>query len=157
MMMVNSVGFTGTRLGMSVRQRQSIEILLWLLQPKEVHHGDCVGADEQFHRIAQQRKLRIIIHPPDNEKLQAKCMFESDDKTSFRMASKPYVDRNIDIIKTTDIMLAAPSGEEVQRSGTWLTIRHAKGLKKHVIIVYPEGNLEHRDFMSNMSMWGGRE
>jgi len=143
--MIESIGFTGTRLGMSVRQRQGIETLLWLLQPKEVHHGDCIGADEQFHRIAQQMKLRIIIHPPDNQRLQANCLFDPGDKKSFRMASKPYLERNVDIVNASDILLGAPgTSEEMQHSGTWMTIRHARGLKKNVIVIYPEGNIEHR-------------
>jgi len=148
------VGFTGTRRGMLSRQRQSIEVLLKLLQPKEVHHGDCVGADEQFHRIAQDLGLRIIIHPPDNPKLQAQCMI--DNERSFRLFPRPYMDRNRDIVMASDIVLAAPAEEEVQRSGTWMTVRTAKGMSKHVIVVYPEGYLEFRDYSQPVSMFKGR-
>lgn len=133
------IGFTGTRLGMTSWQRQSLDVLLNLIKPDEVHHGDCIGSDEQFHRICQLRKLRIVIHPPDNPAARANCV------GGIVVAPRPYLERNKDIVESADILIAAPKGpEQFQGSGTWQTIRWAKRWKKIVIIINPEGGLEWR-------------
>jgi len=141
------LGFTGTRLGMQFRQRQTLEVLMHIFKPDEVHHGDCIGSDEQFHRIAQQMHRRIIIHPPENPKLRANCI------GGIEVFPKPYMERNRDIVSASDIMLATPAGQEEQHSGTWLTIRAAKGMKKDVIVIYPGGDVEYRDHDSKRSMF----
>ena len=142
-----SIGFTGTRLGMQSRQRQSLEVIMRILKPDEVHHGDCIGSDEQFHRLAQLQHRRIIIHPPENPKLRANCI------GGIEVFPKPYMERNRDIVQASDIMLATPAGPEEQHSGTWMTIRAAKGLKKDVIIIFPGGDVEYRDHDSKRSMF----
>ena len=135
---VESLGFTGTRSGMKEPQRKTVEAILWMLKPKEVHHGDCIGADAQFHEIARKLHLRILVHPPDNPALRANCLGGID------LMPKPYRDRNVDIVQQSDFLLAAPSGPELDRSGTWMTVRIAKGLRKLVYVIYPEGNVEMR-------------
>ena len=139
------IGFTGTRLGMTSKQRDSIEAILNFMkqlkehEPEEVHHGDCVGADEQFHRMCQLRRLCIVIHPPDNESLRANCI------GGVVLVPKPYLDRNEDIVNVSDILFAAPKGsEQFQGSGTWQTIRRAKRWNRNVIIIHPEGGCEWR-------------
>jgi hypothetical protein len=43
------VGFTGTRKGMTPQQRVAFAELVITLRPTQAHHGDCVGADAEFH------------------------------------------------------------------------------------------------------------
>ena len=55
---------------------------------------------------------------------------------------KPYLDRNKDIVDETNILMACPNkAEEVQRSGTWSTVRYARKVGKAVLIVYPSGKM----------------
>ena len=134
------IGFTGTREGMTALQKQSLTALIDTLKPKEVHHGDCVGADAEFHDIVQGRRIRTIIHPPDNDGLRAHCQ----SLFGFTVTPRLYLQRNIDIIEASDLVIAAPKGPELQRSGTWMTIRRAHTYRRPVIIIYPEGNIERK-------------
>ena len=127
-------GFTGTRSGLNDSQKKSI---IKLLQQNinngsiEIHHGDCVGADKDFHDIcvSLSDKIKIIIHPPTDNKLRAFC------KSEFIEKEKSYLERNKDIVNKSDILIACPfSSEEQLRSGTWSTIRYAKKLNKNVLL-----------------------
>jgi len=134
------IGFTGTRKGMTDEQKEEIS---WMLQAQlglaraitgkvdEVHHGDCVGADSDFHDLASG--YDIVVHPPSVDKYRA-----------FREGSeilppKSYLQRNMDIVDSCDILIAAPEGEEQQRSGTWATVRYARKRNKSIFIVSPDG------------------
>jgi len=43
------VGFTGTSQGMTRPQQEAVAALLLDPVPNEAHHGNCVGADAEFH------------------------------------------------------------------------------------------------------------
>jgi hypothetical protein len=146
-----TIGFTGTRIGMGMRQLKSLEVLLRLVRPQEVRHGDCVGADAEFHSLAQEHSIRIVIHPPDNDSKRAFC------HGGFVVYPKPYLERNKDIVVASDIVFAAPSGPEKQHSGTWMTVRLAKGAGKDVVVIYPDGHLEWRSHSSKTSMFINRD
>jgi len=129
------VGFTGTQEGMSVRQRKKlISVLRALSVPypiDEFHHGDCIGADKQFHEIVNDPE-RTYIHPPINEVKRAWCY------SKHILKSKPYLDRNHDIVNSTDVLIVAPkTNQEVLRSGTWATLRYALVIGKIVMPIYP--------------------
>lgn len=116
------VGFTGTRHGLSNRQR--FQLLMWFHDHEitELHHGDCLGADQQVHNLALSCAVqpeKIIIHPPTDPRLRAFC-------SGKVLPEKPYLHRNHDIVEACEMLLAAPHTEvEIQRSGTWATIRYA--------------------------------
>lgn len=125
-------GFTGNRYGLSEIQVEKILNLLEKEQGEiEVHHGDCVGADEQFHKICEKYKnIKIVIHPPTDDKFRAFC------KSEYITDPKPYLKRNDDILKSCEILIACPLNEkEILRSGTWSTIRKAKKNKKEIHIL----------------------
>ena len=54
------LGFTGTRRGMTSDQQIRVTLLVAELGPKEAHHGDCVGADAEFHE--QFKYLATVMH-----------------------------------------------------------------------------------------------
>ena len=127
---VVKIGFTGTREGMNLKQVAQVEALLRSLDVSEVHHGDCLGADTEFHFLAKSRGHRIIVHPPIDPKLRAYC------KGDQIREPRPYHERNYDIVHSVDILIACPKqNKEIQRSGTWHTIRTAR-IAKHIKRIY---------------------
>ncbi len=71
------IGFTGTRHGATILQLDFLGTLLGAPDVKELHHGDCVGADAQAHdAVMHAAKLglaQIYIHPPVDETHRAFC------------------------------------------------------------------------------------
>lgn len=131
------LGFTGTREGMTEAQRREVAELLQTLNPSEVHHGDCVGADAEVDLAAVLfTSARRVIHPPESPTLRAWCLSED------MREPKPYLARNRDIVNETDSILAAPKGKQYRAAGTWFTIGYAKKQGKPVTIVYPDGSIE---------------
>src|SRR5262245_37831802 len=137
--MVDSVGFTGTQKGMTKEQKHRIEVILITLRPKHVHHGDCIGADAEFHAICDKLKHRPIIHihPPSNPKKRAFC------KGDVMYTEKPYKKRNHDIVAMSDKLIATPKEdyEIMIGSGTWQTIRMGNKANIEVYIVVPNGDV----------------
>lgn len=130
------VGFTGTRNGMTKPQREVVEALLGNPAVTEVHHGDCVGADSEFHEIAWRLGTFIVVHPPEKEALRAGC------KGNEILPAKEYLARNWDIVEACDLLIAAPqSPGEKNRGGTWWTIRAARKAGKPIHIVDADGTI----------------
>ncbi len=132
------VGFTGTQFGMTERQKlRVIGALKALSAPSpidEFHHGDCTGADVQFHQIVNDYE-RTYIHPPEDSKKRAWC------SSSHILKVKPYIERNHDIVDAVNVLIATPRTDyEELRSGTWATIRYALRKDMNVIIYYPQGS-----------------
>lgn len=137
-----SIGFTGTREGLTTPQYVALRSLLGSLlsSPADTfHHGDCIGSDAQAHDVVRNvSHARIIGHPPDKKVIRA---FK---KCDYLMAELPYLVRNRNIVDATDQTIATPDGPERQRSGTWSTVRYALKRGKPVSIVWPDGRMEVR-------------
>jgi len=138
------IGFTGTRSGMTEEQiKVLIKVLLYAVEITEVHHGDCVGADAQFHDLIRKidpgRLIKIVGHPASNFRHYQRANKECDELRE----AKPSLIRNHDIVDECDDLIAAPKGTtEILRSGTWSTIRYAGKQKKEIFIVEPSGNIK---------------
>lgn len=129
------IGFTGTQEGMTEEQFQIVLSLVNIYNPSSVHHGDCIGADYQFHEIVSyhaNNRTFITIHPPEDSSKRAFCR-----GYELILKPKPYLDRNRDIVDRSTILIAAPKSKEVLRSGTWATIRYARKINRPHIIVMP--------------------
>lgn len=135
------VGFTGTQRGMTAPQFHSVAALLRGMQVREVHHGDCIGADADFDRCVRWLfggGMRVVIHPPTNPKKRAYCAVDP----SENLPALPYLIRNQAIVSASDAILACPFEDQEQiRSGTWSTVRRARTAGKHVTVVRPDGSL----------------
>lgn len=133
------VGFTGTQKGMTVVQYKRVNTRLReLMQPGDniAVHGSCIGADEQFGRLAGQHGYLISIRPghDGNGNMPKKAICTYDEI----YAAEPYLKRNQKIVDDCDILLATPyTSEEERRSGTWSTVRYAQQIGKRVEIIYP--------------------
>lgn len=142
-MFMENLGFTGTRHGMTQAQRKTVsELMHELPVPRYVHHGDCVGADAEFHRIARSiygPEITFIGHPSVNQKYRAYT-----DCDVWREPF-PYLVRDDNIVIECDFLIACSwTPHEIIRSGTWATIRKARKLDKPHKIVLPDGSLHVR-------------
>lgn len=134
------IGFTGTRHGMTDKQRQYVDAMVAEIIGGDVHaevvahHGDCVGADEQFNEIARMYGCFTVGHIPSDDSLRAHC------EVRKVMPPLPYMQRNANIVAGSDFMLATPAeSSEQSRGGTWATIRMARRSGKPLAIVWPDG------------------
>lgn len=139
-----SVGFTGTREGLTDEQREEVTKILKdyfslsrIQGPSQFHHGDCIGADYEAAQIAQEMGYHVVGHPPANDK--ARAFFESDNERE----PKGYLARNEDIVQFSDVLIACPKSivEEIKGSGTWWTVRYARRIKKPIYLVLPTGRV----------------
>jgi hypothetical protein len=147
------IGFTGTRVGLTPAQLRGVKdaILDRIGGGFVAHHGDCVGADCEFHRLCRGSwpgPVRIIAHPGPPSGWSAGC--EADE---WR-APKLYMVRNRNIVDMQDadgpdsrLMIAAPLELEPQpRGGTWGTIKIARralaaGRLRELVVVGRDGEL----------------
>ncbi len=133
------LGMTGNREGLT---KESSDFLINFIKNNnvtEVHHGDCLGCDEDFHEICKLMNVKIIVHPPDKNTMRAFC----DGENVTILPGKEYLKRNHDIVKSSDVMIAFPFlRHEILRSGTWATIRFAKKNNKKLFIVHKDGTYE---------------
>lgn len=142
---LNDLGFTGTREGMTDRQQRSVYTLVLMLDPWNVHHGDCVGADDQMDQIAVELGIGVCVHPPLDPKHRAWCDTRPHDADFLLYEPRPYLNRNHAIVTDTEGLIATPKTMvETKRSGTWATIRYALRHEGPVWIVRPDGSVKFR-------------
>ena len=112
------LAFTGTRQGMTAAQRRRCATLLRELMPEEVHHGDAIGADAEFHDGAAPRCAR-------------------DGASAARAEASGVLlgrsDRSAEPLQSAEsrpggrggVVLGAPTGQAALNpgSGTWYTVR----------------------------------
>lgn len=140
--MSRHLGFTGTRHGMTDKQRMvvakavesAVKRLPYVGEDRLIiHHGDCVGADAEFHDITGPRCKRIG-HLPEDDTHRAFCTF---DETRSPL---PHMKRNKAIVAESDAMIATPyESAEQERGGTWKTIGFTRKANKPLAIVWPDG------------------
>lgn len=137
------VGFTGTSRGMTPNQLKKVGDYLESLcnlSPIKVRHGDCLGADAEFHRLSVGMNIPIHIHPPINPKARAWC-----EPYEFMHEPEDYLVRDRAIVDLSTILIAAPRGmSEELRSGTWYTVRYAQRCERICHVFWPNGKV---DFM----------
>lgn len=131
-----SIGFTGTRDGMTAGQKNELARILSGLRERATwfHHGDCVGADAEADAIARRLGYKIAIHPPRDPKLRAFCAQPND----YVYDEEEYLKRNKTIVEHSFTLIATPKEPViVWRSGTWSTIRYARKIEKPVYLIKP--------------------
>jgi hypothetical protein len=141
--MIVHIGITATRNGMSEKQQTRLANVFreHLKAGNQIvlHHGDCIGGDEQADSIARSvgreypDSVMVTIHPPINDKYRAFCYQESAGDIQY--PEKHYIARDHDIVDAVDEMYGGPKDhnkEEFRGSGTWTTIRYARErMKRH--------------------------
>lgn len=138
------VGFTGTRNGMTPEQKETVKYALTKWKSEEIEviglHGDCIGADVDFHFICREIGLHVLKRPSIWDSTVA-----GTDAERIALSKRPY-ERNRDIANQADRMIACPPNfEKIEHSGTWYTLEYASKLGKRVTIVFPDGKTEVRN------------
>lgn len=134
-----SIGFTGTKLGMSDKQHWAVVSLMgkFIGEHGEFHHGDCEGADVQAARIANWFHYKIVCHPPMDGKHRGWFKYNTETRPRY-----DYIVRDRNIVNETNVLIATPHGIEIARSGTWTTVRYARYLGQPIYIVKRDGEIE---------------
>lgn len=137
-----NIGFTGSREGMSAKQKNTLLELAPLVNV--LHYGVCVGADYEAAGIIagcwssgamKAGVCRIVGHPANDT---PKETWANHTYSTEIRRSKAALERNKDIVNECDILIAAPRTlQEEQRSGTWSCIRYARKVGKPVVILDP--------------------
>jgi hypothetical protein len=142
------IAFAGTHQGMTAEQMKRVRFLLSDNDPDELHHGDCVGADAEAHRIIKDldpegKLCQVIIHPLVPADLRAFCegglVLDSD---------ASYAERSQAMVDSVDLLITAPA-ERIHgdcRHGTCATARYAREHGDPYINVYPNGKI-HKEFV----------
>lgn len=137
------LGFTGTRRGVTGPQYVTLSNLIESLVMErggieEAHHGDCSGADAEFHAVIRRVAplTKIVVHPPTDSFLRAYCQGD------ITLPELPYLMRNADIVAACDRLIAVPNeSTEQQRGGTWSTVRKARKAGKPITVIRPDGSV----------------
>lgn len=137
------VGFTGTRRPLTPTQVETLADLFIELRFTTLHHGDCVGADEIAHRLAEELlHARVEVHPPVDNRHRARCL----PRWGVVHEPLPYLDRDDVIVDVSPVLVAAPKeftelpvGGPRRGSGTWYTIRRARRLLRPLALVWLNG------------------
>lgn len=133
------VGFTGSRSQPTTAQLSALRVLLHELGATVLHHGCCVGSDTAAHVVAQTAGLRVVGHPPEDQRQAVMDMRFDELRPPL-----PFLERNRVIVAETERLVALPDGPERVRSGTWATVREAVRRGKKVAVVYSDGQVELR-------------
>lgn len=135
------ITFTGTRDGMTTAQLEtvmrSIRELRISNELNYLIHGACHGADRQAHELVMRR----IMHPSNTEQLSWALSVKKEQDEVLPIDKDP-IRRNRRMVNEGRAVVAAPGTfAEVQRSGTWATIRYARKLERPLYICFPDGNV----------------
>ena len=127
-MAVVTVGFTGTRQGMSRLQASQLQYVLAVFRHSDQHvrrdsmfvdgNSPDGGADQQARAIAAALGYVTKQEPPDGR------------------SAADMLARNRRIVAQCTVLVAAPlTDKEELRSGTWATVRYARKAGKPVVML----------------------
>ena len=128
------VGVTGTRHGLSDPQRNNLSTWLSTRDVSELHHGQCVGADEAAHELALEMGYHVVIHPPT----VASLTFALEEGDWELLEPEQYLVRNQAIVNSVDMMLVLPH-PTLRSRGTWYTYNLAKRKGVPCVVFYGDG------------------
>jgi hypothetical protein len=140
------IGFTGTRNGLTRPQWKALLELLTKIDNhdpiEEAYHGAAVGADAEFVMAMMwmviDKTSQIEAYPCN---LAGYRDVMAIHHSHLKHPEKDPLERNKDIVNRCDLLIACPFGDEIQRSGTWSTVRYARTQGKMIRIVMPDGEV----------------
>jgi hypothetical protein len=130
------IGVTGSRHGLSERQLAWARAFLTTNKHSiaAVHHGDCVGADSEFHDLVREIVPTAVlhVHPPTNPLFRAR-------KRGLVYPCLHYHTRNTRIIQLCTHLLAFPAAG--RSTGTRWTIHAAQSMNRRTTVVRAQERL----------------
>jgi hypothetical protein len=144
------VGFSGSRHGMTQKQISVVRHLLndWRVigVDRIFRHGCCVGADSQADGIAREFLYKVAAHPgPSND---ANDCYDAMKALGVKFweenPRKNYLERNVDIVMKSNILIATPNKMTFSlqgRGGTLYTTRVAVERGRKVYLVLADGTI----------------
>ena len=133
------IGFTGTRGGLRTVQSDNLLRELVALREKAdvMDNGCCEGSDRIAWSMWRDLGGRFRLRPGDRDQwdwAQQACRREDE-----LFAPVGYMERN-ELIARNPVVVATPAEDaEMQRSGTWATIRRARRAESYLILISPNG------------------
>lgn len=132
------IGITASRYGITVAQTALLTSALRMLKDvrgaKYLHHGDCVGGDQQAACIARDLGYTIVGHPPIAGGFRA--IFPSDEERE----PAEYKERDRALVDEVDLLIGCPGTDAPRpRSGTWYTVGYATGTGVRTAVILPDG------------------
>lgn len=136
------VGFSGTRQGMTNDQVLHVHMLLGDLRyagATQVTHGMCQGSDKQFHDMAKALGYFTIGCP--GVTAEGSPYMRARVECDLVLPEKPFLVRNLQIVRESDLMIVTPKEREEQfkGSGVWAAIRYTRKDHKPLVILWPDG------------------
>lgn len=134
------LAFTGTRQGLTKKQTENLKNFLerGKKKIKLCLHGDCLGADEQFHNLVRN----ILDCQIWSYWVPGKWNAEKHKDSDKNFKRKNYLQRNREMVVHADLIIGFPKENKIaNRGGTWYTISYAKVYDKRVGIFYPDGRI----------------
>jgi hypothetical protein len=121
--------FSGTQRGMTPKQMGKVAEIFSGLSVSELHHGDCIGSDNQAHwlmRAARGFEFPINVHPCNKSNKRAFTHLRDTQGELILWEEQDPLERNHIMVVRSEILVATPrETDEILRSGTWATIRYA--------------------------------
>lgn len=156
------IGFTGTRDKVTRIQKERLAAFLYnmsLHRYDRLFHGGAENADEEAHNLAQQFSYSIEIFPCNGDRrhywLDRKV--KNGEATLIHATNKP-LDRNRVIAERCNYLVAVPyQMDEIQRSGTWATVRYAREKRKSLTIIFPDGTIKEERRNGDRNLAGKHE
>lgn len=153
---VISVGFTGSRIGMTNSQKSWLSLILGEYadydffegEKKFFHHGCCVGSDEQAHYGALALGYRVVGYPSNLGPKYTAAIFKEDFFTLWS-PDNPLA-RNIRIVEASTFLIAAP---RTGSKGTWHAYNYAINISKPVVLLFQNGDAEFTNSMGKSVMF----
>jgi arginase family enzyme len=91
--------------------------------------------------VLRELEVPVTLHPPTNSEFRS-FVWTSADLGDVVCVEKNYLERNEDIVRDTDFLIACPEGSEVMRSGTWATVRYARKKGRTIVVFWPDGHTD---------------
>lgn len=149
------LGITATRKGIRFAQAEAFKKIFLSILPTQLHHGACVGGDEDAVLCADQIwrddkvafPIIIVAHPG---KSASDSGSERPNRSEISIANsnivfpeKGYFARNRDIVNASTVMIAFPPCKPMPKSGgTTYTYNYAIKQGKPTWIAWPDGSYD---------------
>lgn len=137
--------FTGSRSGCSGIQLATLNSFVFKLRNTEYPdvrflHGGCRGGDTEFHELLFKWEMlsRLTVCPSNMPWTQDQLLgsgFKTEDPDFPLVRNHRMVDESQRLFACPDTL------KEIQRSGTWATVRYARKKKLQLYLILPDGSM----------------